>query len=266
MKKKKLLGIALTFIFTVSFIVSGVMFSIQYRDAKASTEAFEELSGLVTDTELPVSDDPTEAGGPAELAEEEILAQQTALAYEKYGALYEQNRDFVGWIRIEGTNIDYPVMQTPDAPDYYLKHAFNRSRSSYGVPYIEESCVLGISNNIVIYGHHMKNGSMFTDLCRYTDEDFYREHPVIHFDTLSSLGEYEILAVFRFNADSETFRYNECVNMDEEEFGEFIREIHARELYATGVQARSGDMLLTLSTCEYTFKNGRFVVVARKVD
>ena len=266
MKKKKLLGIALIVVFTVSFIVSGVMFSRQYRDAKASTEAFEELSGLITDTEIPVTDDPTETGEPAELTEEELVTQQAALAYEKYGTLHEQNRDFVGWIRIEGTNVDYPVMQTPDAPDYYLKHAFDKSRSSYGVPYVEESCVMGISNNIVIYGHHMKNGSMFTDLCRYAEEVFYREHPLIHFDTLSSFGEYEIIAAFRFDADKETFRYNECVNMDEEEFIEFMKEVHARELYDTGVEARSGDMLLTLSTCEYTYKNGRFVVVARKVD
>ena len=85
-------------------------------------------------------------------------------------------------------------------------------------------------------------------------------------DTLSYFGEYEIVAVFRFNADSETFRYNECVNMDEEEFSEFMRKVRDRILYDTGVEARFGDRLLTLSTCEYTYRNGRLVVVARKVD
>ncbi len=124
---------------------------------------------------------------------------------------------------------------------------------------------MGISNNIVIYGHHMKNGSMFADLCNYADEDFWREHPVIHFDTLSSFGEYEIVAVFKFNTNKETFKYNECVTMNEESFSEFMTEVHARELYDTGVDAEFGDQLLTLSTCEYTYKNGRFVVVAKKV-
>ena len=124
---------------------------------------------------------------------------------------------------------------------------------------------MGISNNIVIYGHHMKNGSMFADLCNYTDEDFWREPPLIHFDTLSSFGEYEIVAVFRFNTNKETFKYNECVTMNEEEFNEFIQEVHAREMYDTGIDAEYGDQLLTLSTCEYFYKNGRFVVVAKKV-
>ncbi|MBR0469476.1 MAG: class B sortase, partial [Mogibacterium sp.] len=164
-----------------------------------------------------------------------------------------------------GTNINYPVMQSPTNPDYYLKHACDKTWSDYGVPYIEESCIMGISNNIVIYGHHMKNGSMFADLCNYADEDFWREHPVIHFDTLSSFGEYEIVAVFRFNTNKETFKYNECVTMNEEKFNEFMQEVHAREMYDTGIDAEFGDQLLTLSTCEYTYKNGRFVVVAKKV-
>lgn len=78
-------------------------------------------------------------------------------------------------------------------------------------------------------------------------------------------GEYEIVAVFRFNTNKETFKYNECVTMNEEEFNEFMAEVHAREMYDTGVDAEYGDQLLTLSTCEYFYKNGRFVVVAKKV-
>lgn len=166
---------------------------------------------------------------------------------------------------IDGTNINYPVMQTPTKPDFYLKHAFDKSYSDYGVPYIEESCALGISNNVVIYGHHMSNGSMFADLCKYTDKSFYEEHPVIQFDTLSTFGEYQIVAVFKFNTNKETFKYNECVTMNEEELKTFMNEVHSRQLYDTGVDAEYGDQLLTLSTCEYTYKNGRLVVVAKKV-
>ena len=265
MKKKKIIGIVLIVIFTAAAIVSGVMFARQYSDAKASVDTFDELADLVVDIDTPVTDVPAETDESAELTEEELRAQQAALAHEKYGALFEQNQDFIGWISIDGTNINYPVMQTPTNPDYYLKHAFDKSWSDYGVPYIEESCIMGISNNIVIYGHHMKNGSMFADLCNYTDEDFWREHPLIHFDTLSSFGEYEIVAVFRFNTNKETFKYNECVTMNEEEFNEFMQEVHAREMYDTGIDAEYGDQLLTLSTCEYFYKNGRFVVVAKKV-
>lgn len=148
--------------------------------------------------------------------------------------------------------------------EYVLKGYIGTVRKNYD--YILIDCIGEIvGNNIVIYGHHMKNGSMFADLCNYTDEDFWREHPLIHFDTLSSFGEYEIVAVFRFNTNKETFKYNECVTMNEEEFNEFMQEVHAREMYDTGIDAEYSDQLLTLSTCEYFYKNGRFVVVAKKV-
>lgn len=140
--------------------------------------------------------DTTGIGTPdsdAVLSDEEMVAEEAAKAYEKYGALYEQNNDFVGWIQIDGTNINYPVMQTPDNPDYYLKHSFENTWSDYGVPYLDEACVIGQSNNLVIYGHHMSNGSMFCDLELYSDPAFCMEHPVIRFDTLSSLFDRCIL-------------------------------------------------------------------------
>ena len=268
MDKKKIVGIILIAVFSITAAVSGIMFARQYSDSKTSKEAFSGLADLVVDIDTAAQTSPkddSETEEPAELTEEELLAQQTALAHEKYGALFEQNQDYIGWISIDGTNINYPVMQTPTNPDYYLKHGFDKSWSDYGVPYIDEACMMGISNNIVIYGHHMNDGSMFADLCNYTDEDFWRDHPTIHFDTLSSLGEYEIVAVFKFNTNKETFKYNEWATMNEAEFNEYMEEVHARQLYDTGVDAEYGDQLLTLSTCEYTYKNGRFVVVAKRV-
>ena len=157
-------------------------------------------------------------------------------------------------------------MQTPNNPDYYLKHSFEKSYNDYGVPYIDEACALGISNNIVVYGHHMRNGSMFADICKYADKSFYEEHKAIKFDTLSSFGEYEVVAVFKFDTNNETFKFNEYTTMNEAEFNEFMENVHSRQLYDTGVDAKYGDELLTLSTCEYTYKNGRFVVVAKKVS
>ena len=274
MDKKKIIGIILIAVLSITAVVSGVMFARQYSDSRKSKEAFNGLADLVVDIDTAAQTEPAEDTGtdedsetdkPAKLTEEEIRAQQTELAHEKYGALFEQNQDFIGWISIDGTNINYPVMQTPDNPDYYLKHSFEKIWSDYGVPYIDEACIMGISNNVVIYGHHMNDGSMFAELCNYTDEDFWREHPTIHFDTLSSFGEYEIVAVFKFNTNKETFKYNEWANMNEAEFSEYMEEVHARQLYDTGIDAEYGDQLLTLSTCEYTYKNGRLVVVAKKV-
>ena len=189
------------------------------------------------------------------------------VAFEKYAAIHEQNSDFVGWVSIDGTNINYPVMQTIDNPNFYLKRGFEKQYSNYGVPYVQENCALGISDNVVIYGHHMNNGSMFADLCKYEREDFYREHTTIHFDTLSSLGEYEIVAAFKTVAYSEDgFKYYHFVNAeDENAFDAFISQCKALALYDTGVDAEYGDKLLTLSTCEYSRTNGRMVVVAKQI-
>ena len=276
MNRKRIIGICLIIVFSVSAIVSGRLFWKEYRDAQAREEVFPSLAGLVQDTEQNGGEDGSTGDGTdttgigtpdsaAVLSDEEMVAEEAAKAYEKYGTLYEQNNDFVGWIQIDGTNINYPVMQTPDNPDYYLKHSFEKTWSYYGVPYLDEACVIGQSNNLVIYGHHMSNGSMFCDLELYSDPAFCMDHPVIRFDTLSSFGEYEVIAVFRYNTNQETFRYDREVNMDETRFSWFIEQVHARELFSTGKDASFGDQLLTLSTCEYTYKNGRLVVVARKV-
>ena len=276
MNRKRIIGICLIIVFSVSAIVSGRLFWKEYRDAKASEETFSSLAGLVQDTKQNGGEDGSTGDGTdttgigtpdsdAVLSDEEMVAEEAAKAYEKYGALYEQNIDFVGWIQIDGTNINYPVMQTPDNPDYYLKHSFEKTWSDYGVPYLDEACVIGQSNNLVIYGHHMSNGSMFCDLELYSDPAFCMDHPVIRFDTLTSFGEYEVIAVFRYNTNQETFRYDREVNMDETRFSWFMEQVHARELFSTGKDASFGDQMLTLSTCEYTYKNGRLVVVARKV-
>ena len=173
----------------------------------------------------------------------------------------------MGWISIDGTNINYPVMQTIDNPNYYLKRSFDKKYSNYGVPYIQENCVLGISDNIVVYGHHMKNNSMFADLCKYESEDFYREHTTVHFDTLSSLDDYEIVTVFKTVAYSEDgFKYYHFVDAEnEDDFNAFISQCKELALYDTGIDAEYGDKLITLSTCEYSRTNGRMVVVAKLI-
>ena len=238
------------------FLFSGVMLYRQYADEKQSAEAFDNIAALVQD-ETPPADEPQESKSP----------QSEQTAFEKYAAIYEQNSDFVGWISIDGTNIDYPVMQTIDNPNYYLKRSFEKQYSDYGVPYVQENCDLGLSDNCVIYSHHMNNGSMFADLCKYESEDFYQSHKTIRFDTLSGFGEYEVVAVFKTAAYSEQgFKYYHFVNADSaEDFDAFIAKCKELAFYDTGVTAEYGDRLITLSTCEYSRQNGRMVVVAKKI-
>lgn len=140
------------------FLFSGIMLCRQYADEKQSAEAFEQVAALV-ETESAPADTPQETEPLSELA-----------AFEKYRAVQEQNSDFVGWLSIPGTNIDYPVMQTVNEPNFYLKRGFDKQYSDYGVPYVQENCDLALSDNCVIYGHHMNNGTMFADLCKYESE------------------------------------------------------------------------------------------------
>ena len=261
MNKKQKILIVGAVLFAALFLFSGVMMAWQYADGKQSADAFDAVADLIQPVEMPQPGTIPGIEGSTEEPDPELIA------LEKYAAVHEQNSDFVGWVSIDGTNINYPVMQTIDNPNFYLKRGFEKQYSNYGVPYVQENCALGISDNMVIYGHHMNNGSMFADLCKYEREDFYQEHPTIHFDTLSSLGEYEIVAVFKTVAYSEDgFKYYHFVDAeDETAFDTFISQCKALALYDTGVDAEYGDKLLTLSTCEYSRTNGRMVVVAKLI-
>ena len=183
-------------------------------------------------------------------------------------ALHEENPDCIGWITIEGTRIDYPVMHRPGDKNYYLHRDFNGEYSANGCLYLAEECVPGDSDNLIIYGHHMNSGKMFADLEKYKDEDFYKEHPMIQFRTIWGNEEYEILAAFTTPVyTGNDFNYYSFIKAQKgEDYEYFIREIKRKGIYETKVTAFYGEKLLTLSTCEYSQKNGRMVVVAKKVE
>ena len=188
-------------------------------------------------------------------------------ANNKYAELYAQNSDFIGWLRIDGTGIDYPVMQSKDDPDFYLKHNFSKEYSRFGLPYMQANCGLS-SDNIIIYGHNIKSKSMFNELTRYKDKDFYAAHKYITFDTLDEQRTYAVIAAFKTVAYSDSgFQYYDFVSANtEEEFNAYVEKCKALSFYDTGLTAEYGDKLLTLSTCEYSQKNGRFTVVAKLIE
>lgn len=265
-RKQKILIVGAAF-FAALLLFSGIMICREIKDSKQSAQAFESLAGLVREKpELDIQPD-GEVSRPKDKSPTNAPAPEITAA-DKYAAIHEQNSDFVGWLCIDGTNINYPVMQSPDNPNFYLKHSFDKEYSNYGVPYVQENCELGISDNAIIYGHHMDDGSMFADLCKYESEDFYREHKTIHFDTMDGFGEYEIVAAFKTVAYSNAgFPYFLFVNADKpEDFNDFIAKCKELALYDTGVITEYGDKLITLSTCEYSRDNGRMVIVAKKTD
>jgi len=236
------------------FAFSALQVYQQLAEERKQNRDFEDLAQVVEQEDTKIDE-----GGKLDTNENGIL--------KKYTAMAEQNPDMVGWIKIEGTSIDYPVMWTPDHPDFYLKHNFEKEYSEYGVPYIPENCSINPkSDNLVIYGHHMKNGKMFGALMEYTGKDFCESHKWIQFDTLTEQAEYEVVAVFKTTVyDGNGFAYYDFTDAEsEQEFDEYIKKCKKLALYETGVTAQYGDQLIMLSTCEYSAKNGRLVVVGKK--
>ena len=177
----------------------------------------------------------------------------------------------MGWIKVEDTNINYPVVQSVNEPNFYLKHKFDKTYSAYGCPYVQENCdVQKPSDNIIIYGHHMNDGSMFTGLVEYRNKSFWEGHKTITFDTLTDRHQYEVIAVFKtvvYTNSSDSFKYYEFTDAENvAEFDAYVAKCKELSLYDTGVSAEYGDKLISLSTCEYSRNNGRLVVVAKRVD
>ncbi len=188
----------------------------------------------------------------------------------EYSTVYLMNPDLAGWIKIPGTKVNYPVLQNMDNINYYLKRDFYKQSARHGSIYANEMADLRApSDNITLYGHNMADGSMFAGLHAYEDPEFYKEHPYILFDTLTTHQIYKIIAVFYTTDDPTTgFSYHEFIDGDEYDFIQFVDECKRLSLYDTGETAVYGNKLLTLSTCDHDVldSHGRFVVVAKKTS
>ncbi len=228
-------------------------------------QAYDKLSQL---KEMPVigSGEVTPPTGPLFTLDEPTEPREVL---DEYKNLLNKNKKLIGWVKIDDTNIDYPVMQTSDN-EYYLTHNLNQENDRNGSIFMDKDCdVLKPSTNYIIYGHHMKSGNMFGKLDLYQDESYCKEHPYIQFDTIYEKGTYEVMYVFRsrvYREEEIVFKYYQFIDANsEQEFDSYMSEMASMSLYDTGVTAEYGDQLLTLSTCDYQEKNGRFVVVAKKV-
>lgn len=256
--KKRLIFISAAILLTAAFVFSGYQLWNYFADERETEEQYTELAGLVVKPPTTPSATAPSGENPGATPAPEWTV------FDQYGALFEQNPDMTGWIAIDGIGVNYPVMHTPDRPDYYLKRDFEKQSSKYGVPYAAENCSLDPqSDNVTIYGHHMKSGKMFGVLEEYKSADYWREHPIIRFDTRAGFGEYTIFAVFTVNPGD--FPYHTFADAaDAAEFDSYVKQCKALSFYDTGVTAKYGDKLITLSTCEHSGKDKRLVVVARK--
>lgn len=188
----------------------------------------------------------------------------------EYETLYNKNKKLIGWLKIDDTNIDYPVMQTSDNT-YYLDHNYNQEYDKNGSIFLDYNCsVYPRSTNMIVYGHHMKSGNMFGNLQKYAKESYGGKHSIITFDTIYEKAQYQVMYVFRsqvYNEDDIVFKYYQFIEANSEtEFNSYMQEMSALSLYDTGVTAEFGDSLLTLSTCDSSQTDGRFVVVAKRIS
>lgn len=185
--------------------------------------------------------------------------------------MLKENSDFKGWITISGTNIDNPIYQTTDN-DFYLTHNQKRQKSVYGALFFDCNNTIteeSTDKNLIVYGHHMKNGSMFANLTKYKSLSFYKAHPTIEFSTLYKQSTYKIYAAFVLNAskvDDNGYIYNISRQsfINEDDFNSWTAEAYERSLINTGVDVDIDDNIITLVTCTYDFDDARLVVMARE--
>ncbi len=241
-------------------------FAIYYIRADRSEQRWEHLSDLIGSDALAGQEQPQTPFYTLS-PEEEI---ETPDVLDKYITLYNSNKNLIGWIKIDDTIIDYPVMQCDDNT-YYLDHNFDQKEDRAGALFLDCNCdVVRGNDNYIIYGHHMTSGKMFASLPKYEDPEYYKEHPYITFDTIYEEGIYQVMYAFRsrvYNEDQVVFKYYQFIDAySEEEFNSYMQEMADMAYYDTGVTAVYGDSLLTLSTCDYQEPNGRFVVVAKRIQ
>lgn len=260
-RKRRILMAVCLFLCIISFGYLGAYYQVSAKSARE----FEELSAL------------KEAGARSansgnKKVEIHLTDKDTSLPdiLPEYEKIHQKNQKLIGWVKIDDTIIDYPVMQTVNN-EYYLNHNFNQEEDRNGCIFMDYQCdVVKGCDNIILYGHHMKSGKMFGTLNKYSEEAYYEEHPIIQFDTIYEKGKYQVMYVFRSKVYSEedvTFKYYQFINAASEmEFNSYLNEMAELSLYDTGITASYGDKLLTLSTCDYQEKKGRFVVVAKKID
>ena len=246
----------------IALAMCGVMvFSLTSCTGDRDSSEDSSISNPITE---PTSGDPVEP-------------EQTVL--DNINAAFAVNNDVVGWLTVPGTEIDEQIVQGDTNTEYERLSWDRKDADGNGVPdYDFYGCYFAdtgntfgnrndLSRNTIIYGHNMKTGTIFGCLTEYKKAAYYQEHPYIEFDTLYGDAKYEVFAAFAIDVVQDTsFVYNQYVDMDEDTYNDYVAEVIRRSDVDSGIRPEYGEQLLTLSTCEYSSANGRYVVVARKVS
>lgn len=254
-------------LFGLGVVLLVVYGCLQYKTYKDQEEYKKTIVRFETLKEYLVDSEPTEK-------REETMPQNTEKADAvriSYQRLFDANEDMIGWLKISGTEIDYPVMQTMEDEEYYLYRNFFKEKDNNGTLILDtDSDITKTSNNLIIHGHNMKSGAMFGGLLDFEQEEFAKEHNQIEFCTRDEERKYEIIAVFRskvYTTEDKVFKYYQFFEAEnQEEFDDFYNNIKKLSIFDTGVTAQYGDEFITLSTCVYHTSNGRLVVIGKRLN
>lgn len=257
----------LSFLFFSFLIIISAIYIIDFFSLKKEAEEENNLLNTIKIEEKPENiqeeikeDIKMEANEDTKEETERMLQVKT---------LQEENSDIIGWIEIEGTSINYPVLQGTDN-EYYMTHNYKKEKSKNGSIFLTKDYDWKVpSSNLLMYGHNLKNGTMFQELLKYENKKFYQEHPVIRFTTEKEDAEYEIISAFKsrvyYKSEKNVFRYYYFVNAPtEKEYNEFVENAKKASLYPIDTTATYPEQLITLSTCSYHVEDGRFAVVGKK--
>ena len=229
-KKMKMISLLFSLLLSAALATSVYMVWQELSTRQKEKQDFTQLAELVetvpSEAETETEDEETEQ---TESTEEVITGRNLA-------PLFEQNPDCIGWLCIEGTSVNYPLMHTPEEPQRYLRLNFNKEYSSAGTPFLDYRCSME-SGNLIIYGHNRKDGSMFADLKKYLSQDFYDSHKTIELETAECIYTFTVTEVRITNTSDEWYNAIESEVLEDKRY-------------------------LTLSTCYTAIKNGRLMIIA----
>lgn len=253
----------------ISLIIISIIYILKYIYTNISLKKeIEEETNLLNTIQIDESKMKTAVVNENTPKIEEPIETEKTL---KVKELKKENQDIVGWLEIKDTNINYPVLQGEDN-EYYMTHNYKKQKSKNGSIFLDKDYNWNIeSNNLLMYGHNLNNGTMFQELLKYEKEEFYKKHPIISFTTEKEESNFEIISVIKtkvfYKDEKNVFRYYFFINPNnEEEYNNFIKNAKKESLYETGKTANYGDELITLSTCSYHVKDGRFAVIGKKIE
>lgn len=264
-KKKIICGIIIVSI----LIIFG--FFMQYSNS--IKKDIENLKSYISDDILNenkkfnILNNENDTNGKEKNQETEILYNSERI--DKVKEIKKINSDIVGWLEIPDTNISYPILQGIDN-DYYMRRNYKKRYSVNGSLFLDANYNwYKPSENLLIYGHNRGTDEMFAELLKYKEKSFYDKHQIVRFTTENEDAIYEIISVFKsrvyYKRETDVFRYYYFIDAEnKEEFDNYVSESKKASLYDIETTAEYGDQLITLSTCEYSQKDGRFVIVARK--